>query len=435
MELRVIARTYESKEMEQLKSKILIGIKSMILGTRLSNEEIDNISSIDISQIDTEDLSELVILGGKLAGICYMKDDYLSADVQNKEKALKRANMTSKSGHHSVFDHGYVTIQLTGIPKILAMILNSTQFYTTSEKSARYTVMKPETSLENEVYEKWSRILESKIKSVYKHINDKDVSKLAQENARYLISVFTPTSMAYTTSYRQLNYIADWCDKLVVSLNNLNGNFNNRLKESTTELRDLIVGLLGERDIYDNKDSSFDFMVHQVGENIDGHRDYIGNVYSIKYLTSLASLAQDERHRTINYKMLFTGDRADEFGFYIPEIILDEPSLVHEWLKDIKSVAYCYPQGTLVTVVEEGSASNFFLKCKERLCGRAQLEIMRNTVNNLKKFDELKYSLSSINREKINSMTQDGFVTKCGFKDFKCTEGCIWGLKGLDRNI
>ena len=48
--------------------------------------------------------------------------------------------------------------------KIIAMILNSTEFYTTSEKSARYTLMKPETEREAMLYEKWQKIFKEEIK-------------------------------------------------------------------------------------------------------------------------------------------------------------------------------------------------------------------------------------------------------------------------------
>ena len=41
------------------------------------------------------------------------------------------------------------------LPKIIAMLLNSLGMYATSEKSARYTIMKPETELEETLYNKW----------------------------------------------------------------------------------------------------------------------------------------------------------------------------------------------------------------------------------------------------------------------------------------
>ncbi len=50
-----------------------------------------------------------------------------------------------------------------------------------------------------------------------------------------------------------------------------------------------------------------------------------------------------------------------------------------EWLVDMESVGDCYPQGMLVSVTEQGLFEDFVVKCKERMCGRAQLEIMSVT--------------------------------------------------------
>ena len=381
-------------------------------------------------------LTDPKVLGGKLAGICYMPDDYCSNAIQDIEGANRRAEMTAKSGHHSVFDHGSLTLLLQDIPKIVVMLLNSTEFYTTSEKSARYTTMDAITGYERFFYDKWVKLLTTKIQSRYNNIDDTAAKKLAQENARYMTSVFTPTVLAYTTSYRQLNYLVDWSDKLINSLGTIEGKFNLRLKESVTELREALMGVLGEKTLTDNKDRHFEFMPLQHGIKIIGHEDHYGDVYSVKYELSFAALAQAHRHRTINYQMLFNGDNAAEFGFYVPKIIREDAELKADWLKDMESVAEYYPQGTLVEVIEQGLAKNFALKCKERLCGRAQLEIMENTISTLEIMDNHYDELSSYNKQLIDNMTLDGLVPKCGFKGFTCKENCMWGIKGgLTREI
>ena len=54
------------------------------------------------------------------------------------------------------------------------------------------------------------------IKEEYPEFDDKKVQKLAQENARYLISVFTPaTIMEYTVSFEQLNFIISWFEDYI----------------------------------------------------------------------------------------------------------------------------------------------------------------------------------------------------------------------------
>ena len=82
---------------------------------------------------------EALNFSGKSAGICYLPDTLETLFNEPEEKTSKRANMTLKSGHHSVFNHPTYNLSLEGIPKILAMILNNEKMYNTSEKSARYT--------------------------------------------------------------------------------------------------------------------------------------------------------------------------------------------------------------------------------------------------------------------------------------------------------
>ena len=368
------------------------------------------------------------LLAGKMAGICYMPDDYLSQGIQNEASSLKRADGTANSGHHSVFDHAHMTLTIEGIPKILAMLLNSTEDYVTSEKSARYTVMQPETEEELRLYEKWTAKFMSLIAKLYPTIDEKTVHKLALENARYLTSVFTPTTMAYTVSHRQWAYLVDWLGDLQDQLAKNPNPFNDKLRKSVTELY-VHLGSLLPRDFSDNKDREFDFVPMQYGHPKDLPAENIANAYSVSYLGTFAQLAQAHRHRTLSYTMWFTGDRADEYGFYVPPIIAGT-ELEKEWLGDMNSIAYCFPQGTLVMITEEGLAKHFFLKCKERLCGRAQLEIALQTAKTLELFIENRDKLDARNRKLLESIAPNGVpVAKCGMKGFICKEVCMWGAK------
>ena len=144
---------------------------------------------------------------GKAAGICYLPSTLDVLFNEDEQKTERRANMTLKSGHHSVYDHPMYNLGLINVPKIIAMIINNEKMYTTSEKSARYTKMKvsPE---EETLYLKWIDIYKTEILKKYPQIEDRKATKLAQENARKLISIFTPsTTMEYTVSFRQINYI------------------------------------------------------------------------------------------------------------------------------------------------------------------------------------------------------------------------------------
>ena len=158
--------------------------------------------------------SDMKIFAGKSAGICYMPDTYLSEGIQNEEAAIKRSANNAKSGHYSVYEHGHVTF-LIETNKMVAMVLNSMKLYSTSEKSARYTLMKPETELEEVMYNKWREKLKPVISAFYSDKkSEKDIEKLANENARYMISVFTPTVIEYTIPYNRAVLLCSWLNKL-----------------------------------------------------------------------------------------------------------------------------------------------------------------------------------------------------------------------------
>lgn len=85
------------------------------------------------------DREESKLFSGKVAGVCYAKEGYRKLENEDVEKTKRRISMTMDNGHHSVYDHVTITLNLENIPKILAMVLNNEHQYTTSEKSARYT--------------------------------------------------------------------------------------------------------------------------------------------------------------------------------------------------------------------------------------------------------------------------------------------------------
>ena len=62
---------------------------------------------------------------GRSAGICYMKDAYDDIEAWPDDKALRLFYQTAESGHQSVDGHDSYKLLLTGVPKIIAMILNT----------------------------------------------------------------------------------------------------------------------------------------------------------------------------------------------------------------------------------------------------------------------------------------------------------------------
>ena len=312
-------------------------------------------------------------------------------------------------------------MSLEGIPKILAMILNNEKVYNTSEKSARYTKMNPSKE-EKELYEKWIEIYKEKISEEYPIIDEKRVEKLAQENARYLISIFTPaTVMGHTLNFCQLNYTIHWFEDYIK--NEEDNKFSKKLKpvlqEFVDELKDLKVDELNSN-MKNRKLSLF-------AQRKDRKEEF-GENYCTTYLASFAQLAQAQRHRTLIYEMSFL----DEPKYYVPPIIKGT-KLEEEWLKDISSLEDFYPQGMLVKVNERGTLENFILKCTERLCGAAQLEIMEQTDRIMKKYLE---ATKEKNPEIYEELLPYSKGARCTFPGWKCTTPCVFGPKNaMKRKI
>ena len=380
--------------------------------------EIKVIASTKVGYVMPKD--EAVDFSGKSAGICYLPDTLETLFAEAPEKTQRRADGNIKSGHHSVFGHPTYNLSLEGIPKILAMILNNEKIYNTSEKSARYTHMEPSPQ-EKELYEKWIEIFKEQILTQYPKFEDKRALKLAQENARYLISVFTPaTVMEYTVNFGQLNYIINWAKDYIKNAEE--NSFSIKLKETFKEflaaMPDLEIEGLDSR----NKNRNFSLFAQRKNRN-----EEFGENYSVTYLASFAQLAQAQRHRTLSYEITLL----DEPKYYVPPIIAGT-NLEKEWLKDISSLKEFFPQGMLVQVNERGTIENFVLKCMERLCGFSQLEIMQETKNIMNKYLEA----TKDKPELYQYLLPYSRGARCTFPGWKCDSPCVFGGYGaMIRNI
>lgn len=445
---------------------------------------------------------ELEILSGRAAGICYMPDEYMVSEngYKDTEKAKNRAKSTASRGHHSIFDHGYISYIIT-TSKMMAIVLNSLGVYTTSEKSARYTAMKANTPEEQEKYDKWkvkirqaildnmpsiddslikSRLLKALEKNettskmninainidvkagcaIYgveyesvKHVIDELISnikesddlpscKLAQENARYMLSVFTPTVLQYTMSYRQTALVIEYLNKFYVENKDNTNNFYRQVALEAKELSEQFRSQFKSLAVHDIKNQCIRLMQDTQGTGKYTKKDSLYDCYTISYMASFAALAQEVRHRTLRYSFELPCDKR----YYIPKIV-KVAGFSDEWLKDIESLESVVPQGTLVKCTEQGLVEDFALKCKERCCSRAQLEVAEITKETLEKFGKEAYknsdNLCESNKDLIKSMVEynvfTGSVTakpRCKFGDFKCTDKCTFGsAKCFDRLV
>ena len=90
-------------------------------------------------------------------------------------------------------------------------------------------------------------------------------------------------------------------------------------------------------------------------------------------------------------------------------------------------------------IVETGHISKFILKCEERLCGRAQWEIMNQTKLTAERFlDKLDSGdCSKVFKNYASRLFsgKTGVTTKCQLQGL-CKEGCSYGMKNaLSRKI
>lgn len=376
------------------------------------------IGSTNVGYILPKD--EALKFAGKSAGICYLPHNTEKLFSESEEKTIKRAENTLKSGHHSVYSHSVYNFVLEGIPKILAMILNNEKMYNTSEKSARYTKMES-TGIEKELYEEWIEIYKEKIKEKYTDFDEKKVLKLAQENARGIISVFTPaTTMEYTTDFRQINYIIHWAEDFIENAENtlFNQKLKEVLKDFINQMPDIIIPELNSK----TKNRTFSLFAKR------DRKEEFGENYSTNYEVSFSELAQAQRHRTIYYEMQIK----DKASYYVPKII-QNTDLETKWIKDLSSLENNFPQAMLVKVNERGTVENFILKCQERICGAAQLEIMNQTKDTLDKYIE---KTRNTNKDVYEYLLPYSKGARCTFPGFKCTAPCVFGgINALNRSI
>jgi hypothetical protein len=383
---------------------------------------------------DIKDKEGALELARAAARVCYTKKDF--EQLVEEEDSHDLVARLVNSGHHSPFDHIQLGFYFKGLPKIGAMILNNEKAYTTSEKSARYTVMKDIDPEQKALFDKWMPILEQRIHKQYGYLNEEKTKKLAQENARYMTSVFTPTKMFHTMSFRQLNYFMHWFDDFMESAPDTS--FNVRLKEFmegfNSQLRDdWYLEADGER-FKKNLNPVLKKRALSLFKDSNMFPNQFDVNYSTHYKISFAGLAQEHRHRTLNYSIQPIEDGVQP-EFFVPPILRDDPTFVKEWLSDIRSVAKTdFPQGQLVDVFESGLYSDFISKMAERMCGHAQWEIMDQTRKTLNDYIEAtenggNYWIASLLKQHANG-------PKCTFPGSVCTEPCPFGSKyGLERLV
>jgi thymidylate synthase (FAD) len=364
---------------------------------------------------------KLLKFGQTCGRVCYSEKDF--GELLNEEYNSKLIERMLGSGHHSVFEHAHLTFYLDSIPKALAMFLNNERPYVTSEKSARYTQMEMLPG-QKEKYDAWMNTFTPLIDKAYPQMEDSKkrddtIKKLAQENARYMTSVFTPTKMVHTLSLRQLNQLIYLSEDFVGGYNNSRDEFKKRLAGSVEEFlsQEAIIKLKipGLKNRTERKLSFFRNPV----------KEYYDDVYSHISSMSFAALGQAHRHRTIDYHISGGTQLGAPIGFYVPRIVREGGKFLEEkWENDLREIARNdFPQGQLILVSETGTIEDAYSKANLRLCGHAQHEIMRNT------FELLKAYAAHVPE------AEERIKPKCS-RGLKCHEPCVWGPKmALERVV
>lgn len=367
----------------------------------------------------TFDLENALLFSGRIAGVCYDKEGFEHLEKEDISNTQKRINNTLENDHHSVYDHIMINFNIVGIPKILAMVLNNEHQYTTSEKSARYTDVTYKngsilTEREVTLYNKWNERFKELIKENYPDFTNFKIKTLAQENARYLITVFVPTEMVYSTTLRQINYIASIMQKYIEEHNESNDylekNLSLCMQDFIKELDRLNV--LDKRLMHNSKNRNISLF----GKDLEKREEIFSHIYSVNYEASYASLAQAQRHRTLFYQM----ERMDEKKYFVPPILNKKEEYIKEWTQDIKSVSNVVPQGEIILINETGTYDNFILKTKERLCTAAQLEVMKATRDTLLKYKDALEKNDNYLKEDIKKYVKGA---RCTF-GYDCTKKC-----------
>jgi len=363
----------------------------------------------------------------QLAGVCYEPAGFQKLKEEDPKRTRRRLNATLKEEHATPYEHIQLGLEMRGIPKILAMILNNERQCVTSEQSLRYTKITPGienniTTQEGVLYHKWMDIFKQKIEAEYGTIfKASQIEKLAQENSRYLISVFIRTKMIHTIPWIQLNRIVSYMNDL--SNKPVKNDFEQRLTPYITAFISCLerLNVLDERAQSNRKQRSLSLFSSKPIKEV------FGDVYATSYQGSFAQLAQAHRHRTLKYEMELLPEKA----YYVPPIIKDDQDLVNTWEQDLKTVKY--PQGELVKINEMGTYYDFILKAKERLCSHAQLEIMQQTKATLLKYKE---ALERSKHPLVNEIELYLKGARCTFPDYTCAKDCNFKAgKVLTRHI
>ncbi len=356
----------------------------------------------------------------------------IAGKSRNSTKKVS-ADKLKKSGHHAMFDFRNITVELK-LPKIVAMYLNNQIRYNTIEASSRHVKLNPLTKKEEDLYDKYYEIFKERIQKInknnkYIYLNESKIDDLAKENARYFLSVFTPTNMIYQIPFRNYAYLLYEFKNIDNFLSKEKDKFPKEFLDNFRQVIKYIYAYAEENkliprdeigDIYikPNKATNLRFL-YESNLPADDHFDF---GFTLNETASFATVAQLQRHRVLNIRI-----KKFSKEIYVPGIIKDDPELTEMYLEDMNKILYMYPQGMKTNFIITGIVDDFYGVAQERNCGFAQREIRELLKRSLDKFD--KNNLLDKKKYKYPNL-----ICQSPYKR-QCTGKCpIMTKKGPDKN-
>jgi len=410
-----------------------------------------------------------------------------ASEIPKWGKLLDVKDILWKSGHHTTLEHFFVSFLIDGIAvgDVTFGLHLAHPFYNTSQRSGRYSAKmfwQPKwKEIERYISEYWPRVKKTQKKEILNYIQkgvtlfqenhsqiselakkflreerpfipqknlEKNTPKIAQEQLRMFIPIIFPTALVYTINLVTLAALqrVAWSPSMRVVVGEMiklvlkkfpelkfayqweeekNQNWSPRLiageKEILKEpkLKLLKINKLTKiKSPKENEIGPLD-LLHFLPEMMENHFIEIATEIEI----SLATMGQDQRHRTIRRSMPeFTGN------FYLPPLLQEAglekkaKEILDHWLSfkgKIPDTLWMIlaPYGAMVRYKKIGSLNAIIHEQSKRLCWRAQEEI---------------YWLSCLLREKLKKKNQD--LVK--FLEPPCLNGkCPEGAGYCGRNL
>lgn len=374
-----------------------------------------------------------VNLSSHAARTCYISKVPEMGDVLDVENSLFR------TGHHTTLQHSYFTFNIDGMSIASATFgLHLTSpFYNSDQRSGRYSKMysKPDfEEIKNYILKYWTvdnideilSFIEKGTKIYRKNIKkateiatklikeerpfvdneslEKLAPKIAQEQLRMFISTISPTGLDTTLNLSAITALwrSAWSPEMIEITNqmkdiilekyhDLSYMFEEKYRRTNTwtpEIDFLNINILKEPKCHEASANIFDVNFNEVNKDAVDVRYFtpekmdnnVSNI-SCEIEVSIATYAQDQRHRTIK-----RGTPRITGNFYLPpilqelcleEVAFDYAKEYFELCKKIdKTLAVAIaPYGIMVRYKKLADLNAFLHEQEKRLCWCAQEEI------------------------------------------------------------